>query len=162
MVKASYLWQQMEIYTLNQIALVDMVIGIYMAEKTENGYKTPINLGLSINTEFNESDPYVSPDESYIIFGSYNRKDGLGSSDLYISFRQNNGEFGDPINLGGIINTPYLEHNPHVTADGKYFFFSTDKPGLEGDEYKIANFNIYYMSAEFIDELSKYDYSNYF
>ena len=114
---------------------------IYMAEKTEEGYNPPINLGEKINSEVNESDPYISPDESYLIFGSYGREEGYGSSDLYISFRRNNGKFGKPINLGDKINTQYLEHNPHVSADGKYFFFSSDKPRAKNKKYKTNNDN---------------------
>jgi hypothetical protein len=124
-----------------------------MAEKTEEGYNPPINLGENINTALNESDPYISPDESYLIFGSYDREEGYGSSDLYISFRKNNGKFGKPMNLGDKINTPYLEHNPHVSPDGKYFFFSSDKPRVINETYKIANFNFYYLSGDFIKAL---------
>lgn len=126
---------------------------IYVAEKVNGWYKKPKNLGANINSELYESDAFIAPDESYIIFGSYNREEGYGSSDLYISFRQENGEFGNPVNLGGVINTKYLEHNPHISGDGKFFFFSSDKPRNDSDTYQMANFDIYYLSADFINDL---------
>ena len=127
---------------------------IYCAIKDGDFYKKPINLGSTVNTELNESDPFIASDESFIIFGSYNRKGGFGSSDLYISFRKKNGEFGEAKNLGEKINTRYLEHNPHVSPDGRYFFFSTDKSRSKNGKYKMANFDIYFISTEFIKDLS--------
>lgn len=47
----------------------------------------------------------------------------------------------------------YLEHNPHLSPDGKYFFYSSDKPETVSEKYKVANFDIYYMSSDFIKEL---------
>ena len=56
------------------------------------------------------------------------------------------------VNLGNVVNTQYLEHNPHVSPCGKYFFFSSDKPRTANEKYEIANFDIYYLSNDFIKE----------
>ncbi len=65
---------------------------------------------------------YVSPDESYVIFDSF-KKDNFGDLDLYISFKNKDDKWGDPINMGDKINTKARERFPVVSPDGKYFFF---------------------------------------
>ncbi|MCP4727999.1 MAG: hypothetical protein GY863_23370 [bacterium] len=91
----------------------------------ENGkYGKPVKLPAEINTvEYNEGGPFIAPDESYIMFHS-GRTGGYGSMDLYISFRDPNGSWGVPQNLGGGINTPFGESGPYITPDMKYLFFS--------------------------------------
>jgi len=67
--------------------------------------------------------PFISPDESYLIFSS-NREGGFGSGDLYISFKDKNGEWQEAINMGDLINTEKQERFPGVSPDGKYLFFT--------------------------------------
>ena len=47
----------------------------------------PINIGEPVNTEKYEFDPYISPDESFIIFDSDEHPGGYGEDDLYVCFR---------------------------------------------------------------------------
>ena len=94
-------------------------------------------------------DLYISPNEDYMIFRTYGRATGSG---LYITFN-NDDEWSVPVNMGKEINKTGDEFCPMVDPDGKYFFFSSDKPQMVNEKYKIANFDIYYMSADFIDEL---------
>lgn len=89
-------------------------------------YSKPENLGDEINTKYFEGDPYIAPDESFLIFTSYNRPDGLGDGDLYISFNQN-GHWTAPKNLGAPINSSALDFCPNRSPDGKYFFFTSER-----------------------------------
>jgi hypothetical protein len=84
-------------------------------------------LGEEINSDSNDYDSYIAPDESYIIFTS-EREGGFGKGDLYISYN-NNGVWSKPINLGDKINSSGYDYCPLVTPDGKYFFFTSDKSG---------------------------------
>ena len=62
-----------------------------LQSELKNGeYSPPLNLGPNINNEFHEADPFIAPDESYLIFA---RKDpeGFGGADLFISFRNEEG-----------------------------------------------------------------------
>ncbi|MFC2141335.1 hypothetical protein ACFLR7_00190 [Acidobacteriota bacterium] len=78
-----------------------------------------------ISTEYWENDPYVAPDESYLIFQS-TRPGTLGRGDLFISYRMEEGGWTEPKNLGKGINTKESgEGCPWVTPDGKYLFFSS-------------------------------------
>ena len=75
----------------------------------------PVNQGGASN-------PYIAPDESYIIFSS-GRPGGLGGGDLYISYRS--GEtWSEPMSLGARVNSSATEFCPMVSPDGRYLFFS--------------------------------------
>lgn len=49
--------------------------------------------------------------------------DKQGDSDIYISFRQKNGKFQYPVNLGATINTSVDEYNPCLASDLKTLYF---------------------------------------
>ena len=70
--------------------------------------------------------PSISPDEKYIIFDS-EREGGLGKIDLWVSFRNADGTWGEGVNLGNKINTPGNEAIPHQTADGKYLIYTSNR-----------------------------------
>ncbi len=105
---------------------------LYRARPDGDGYAPAENLGSPVNTEADEYEPYIAPDESYLIFMASGRSDSLGRSDLYISYRRD-GAWSAPQNLGKRINSSALEYSPKVSPDGRYFFWSstrniTDRP----------------------------------
>lgn len=82
-------------------------------------YQATENLGAPINTgPWRESNPYVAPDESYVIYFSDDAH-GLGDVDLYISFRTADG-WSAPRNLGGPYNTADAEFTPWVHGGRLY------------------------------------------
>lgn len=99
-------------------------LDLFMSKKTTNGYEEPANLGVLINSVFDEHDPLIAPDESYLVFTS-TRSDGFGEADLYISYKTKD-EWENPRNLGFGINTKTYEYCPYLTPDGKYFFYSSE------------------------------------
>ena len=97
--------------------------------KFEDGiYIEPENLGENVNSRTDEFNAFVAPDESYIIFSNWGRKDDMGGGDLYISFKDENGNWLPSKNLGENINSPQLDFCPYITRDGKYFFFTSRRP----------------------------------
>ena len=88
-------------------------------------FKPSVQLGSAVNTEHYEADVFISPDEQYIIFCS-ERPGGLGKGDLYISFKNKNGEWQKAKNMGNTVNSEGYEFCPFVTRDKKYLFFSRD------------------------------------
>ena len=136
---------------------------LYRAVPQDHGGWQVSNVGPPINTGQPELDPFIDPDERFIIFASY-RDQGPGSSDLYISFRSETGAWSDPALLP--INTPGREYCPAVSPDGTTFFFTRKRPTppratparledlLERFE-TIDNSvgNVYWMRADFIRDL---------
>ncbi|HJR09015.1 MAG TPA: polysaccharide deacetylase family protein [Pyrinomonadaceae bacterium] len=94
---------------------------IYRARLTGGHYAPAENLA-ALNTVGSDADPYIAPDESYIII-SYDGEGSYGAGDLYVSFNVG-GAWTTPRNLGAGVNTKVYEYTPLVSPDGKYLFFS--------------------------------------
>ena len=98
---------------------------IYRAQFVNGNYREPENLGTAINTEFDEYEPLIAPDQSYLIFMAARRPDCIsGSGDLFLSYRKDR-TWTKAINLGKEINSPREEYSPMISPDGKYFFFTS-------------------------------------
>lgn len=105
---------------------------IYRSRLVNGKYTEAENLGDTINTQFNEFEPLIAPDESFLIFMAGGRSDGRGGFDLYISYNRN-GAWTKPVNLGDKINSSGNEYSPTISPDGRYFFWTSargfaDKP----------------------------------
>lgn len=94
---------------------------IYVSRFVSGKYQPAILLDSVINTG-NESNPYISATEDYLIFFS-DRKGGFGDTDLYISFIRN-GKWSIPQNLGNKVNTAISEFCPGVDLKNDVFYFS--------------------------------------
>jgi len=115
---------------------------IYKSTYSEGRYTSPEKLSGVINTDGDEDTPFIAWDGSYLLFA---RKPGADTfSDLYISFRNANGTWGNAVNLGSTINSPSHEIYPVVTRDKKYLFFISMRLGKP---------QIYWVSAKIIEEL---------
>ncbi len=138
---------------------------IFKAIKEDSGYKI-VDITEMLGVNFDMGDPYISPNEDFIIFRGYG-DDSFGRGDLYISFNINN-KWTSPENLGEPINSENHEMCPFVTQDGSIFIFASNRiiNNLETKPledinsvhknykgYDNGNMNIYYMSAHFIEKL---------
>ncbi|MBN2346588.1 MAG: ankyrin repeat domain-containing protein [Candidatus Aminicenantes bacterium] len=117
---------------------------IFRSRLVNGRFAKPEALGDAVNSEGMEDEPFIAPDESYLIFKSL-RPGGFGGADLYISWRRKDGSWTEAMNLGPQVNTEHAERFPSVSRDGKYFFFGSDRNGNRGD--------IYWMKADFLREL---------
>lgn len=97
---------------------------LYRVRLEGGKYRTPENLGDRINTASEEYEPFIAPDESFILFMACGRKDSLGGCDIYISRNRNNA-WTEPANLGDKINSGRQEYSPKLSPDGKYFFWTS-------------------------------------
>ena len=98
---------------------------------------------ISVNSNHVDYDPFIAPDESYLIFAS-NRSGGIGGNDLYISFKEEDGSWATPKNMGASINSESTDFAPSLSPDGKYFFFSSGKEG---------SVDVYWVDSNIITEL---------
>ena len=111
---------------------------LYISYLTDQGWSTPENLGDSINTEFWESAPSLSPDKRDLYFAS-GRPDGFGGKDIYVSHRLRNGRWSSPENLGPVINTIGDEGTPFIHADNQSLYFTSNgHPGYGGDDLFVT------------------------
>jgi Tol biopolymer transport system component len=103
---------------------------IYRARLVNGTYTEAENLGDAINTQFNEFEPLIAPDETFLIFMGGGRSDGRGGFDLYISYNRN-GAWTKPANLGDKVNSSGNEYSPTISPDGKYFFWTSTKASAD-------------------------------
>jgi hypothetical protein len=109
---------------------------IRSAEFTKGKFQPSKKLSSAINTENYEGDVYISPDEMYIIYCS-ERPNNKGKGDLYISFKNANGQWTPSKHMESISTEAY-EFCPFVTNDQKFLFFTRSG-------------EIYWVSAEIIN-----------
>lgn len=103
---------------------------IYLSRKEGKHWGKAINLGSTINSEYWESQPSISPDGNTLYFVS-NRPGGVGGYDIWKSTLNDESKWTAPVNLGPEINTPYDESTPFIHSDGKTLYFSSDGwPGM--------------------------------
>lgn len=99
---------------------------IYRSRLVNGKYQEPENMGDAINSANYETEPYIAPDESFLLFSSYGRDDSYGGYDIYISYNQH-GVWSKAKNLGPKVNTPTRDYSPRLTPDGKYLFFTSER-----------------------------------
>ncbi len=97
---------------------------IFRAKLVDGQYPARENLGSTVNTIWDDSEPFIAPDESYLIFSS-NLPGGYGTKDLYISFRTANSGWTAPKNMGYLVNSGQFDYWPMVSPDGKYLFYNS-------------------------------------
>jgi outer membrane protein OmpA-like peptidoglycan-associated protein len=117
--------------TLNTVLLK-----IYKA--TFDGKKWTNVIELPFNSDnFSCAHPALSPDEKELYFSS-NRPGNKGMSDIYKIAILENDTFGEPENLGDVINTEGRETFPFITQDNVLIFASDARAGLGGlDMYYV-------------------------
>ncbi|MCP4723878.1 MAG: hypothetical protein GY863_02520 [bacterium] len=97
---------------------------VYRSRYVNGEYMEPELLPDNVNTMQIQFHTYISPDESFLILPVNGRDDAINNSmNYYVSFRDNEDNWSDLINLGETINTGWNGAAPSISSDGKYFFF---------------------------------------
>lgn len=105
---------------------------IYFTEFKNGRYQRPVPLDSSVNSKFYEFNAFVDPNEQYVLFTSYGRKDDAGGGDLYISVKDPKGIWQPAINLKSL-NSKQLDYCPYVSPDGKSLFITSERHNLPID-----------------------------
>lgn len=112
---------------------------IYTSEKINGKWSKPKSLHFN-SPEYSVGHPTLSANGNTMIFAS-DMPDGYGKSDLYVIYKDENGNWSDPKNLGRTINTEGNEMFPFIHPDGILFFSSDGLPGLGGLDVFYTNAN---------------------
>jgi hypothetical protein len=114
--------------------------GIIYVSRFDNGvWNSIVKLNENINTKYWESHATISHDNKKLYFTS-NRKGTFGGLDIYVSKRDSSGDWGPATNLGSVINTPYNEESPFLSADDKTLFFSSR------GHFNMGGYDIFYST----------------
>jgi len=80
-----------------------------------------------------------------VAHGLNKEDEGREDSDIYVSFKEQDGTWATPINLGSAVNSNAKEGSATISPDGKYLFFSRDE--------EDGTANVYWVSTEVIERL---------
>ncbi len=105
---------------------------IYKSEFKDGRFQPPVNLGPEINTSGEDEAPFIHFDNQTLYFTS-NGHPGLGSSDIFISQKDENGKFSPAVNLGYPINSERMELGMIVDRLGQFGYISSSREGGFGD-----------------------------
>ncbi len=103
----------------------------YYSGQQDNKWNKARAMQGNVNTEQNEGAQNISLDGQWLVFTGCNRRDGFGSCDLYISYREENG-WSEAINLGGWINSDQWESQPCLSPDKRDLYFASRRHGGYG------------------------------
>jgi len=94
-----------------------------------------VNMGPTINGSAIDANVWISPDGLELYFMS-TRSGGYGGFDFYVSRRATtNDPWGDPVNLGAVVNSAYNEDGTGLSPDGLLLLFddnASPRPGGYG------------------------------
>ncbi len=122
---------------------------IYASYKDSKGeWDKPINLGNTINSEYNEESPFLSYDEKTIYYSSEGHF-SMGGYDIFYSSLDKKGKWTKPVNVGYPVNTTdnNLYYLPGKTND--YAYISAPQ---NGDLSKYQLVEIHYIKEEKVAE----------
>ncbi len=92
-------------------------------------WKEPVPFNQGVNSRYDEMDPRISSDNLSLYFIS-DRPGGYGLLDIWVSARTSeNEDWGDPVNLGPIVNSSEIDINPCISADNLMLFYSSYRTG---------------------------------
>ena len=121
-------------------------IKMYYAPNKNGTYPEVHELGIEYGIH-----GYISLSQDFILVDAPKDNDKTKKRDIYVCFKQKDGTWSKPINLGNSVNSDFGETCPSLSPDGKYLFFSR-----YNEEGGISN--IYWVSAEVIDRVRPPDF----
>ncbi len=105
----------------------------------EEGYQAATPLDASINSTGFEFNAFIAPDESYLLYTAYNRPEGAGSGDLYISYKNQEGAWQPAKNLGSAINSSMMDYCPYVDQRSKTLYFTSRRSRVTPKKFRTIS-----------------------
>lgn len=109
--------------------------GFSTSKKTARGWEAPNKIDIPGYAKISKGQfdcGYLSTDGKVLVM-SFSEKKNSKVDDLYVSFKQKDGSWTKPLNLGSEINTDeFTETTPFLAPDGVTLYFSSDRKGGQG------------------------------
>jgi len=96
----------------------------------DNVWSSPKHIGAVVNTPWEETSPFMSPDKRFLYFSS-DRPGGIGGHDIYVTERLDYTwmHWSPPILLEGSVNTASDESQPFFDPDRRFMYFVSRRDG---------------------------------
>jgi Tol biopolymer transport system component len=100
----------------------------------DDSWGEPVNLGPTVNSSHEECFPDISADGLTLFFSDHMygpfRPGGYGGQDLWVTTRPTkNDAWGEPVNLGPVVNSSVWDFSPNIAADGSTLYFASERSG---------------------------------
>ena len=107
-------------------------IWVTMRATVSDPWGEPENLGSAVNSSAWDGEPSISSDGLSLYFGSQ-RSGGYGGADIWVTTRASISDpWGQPVNLGPTINTPFDDVDECISADGLSLYIDSFRDGGYG------------------------------
>jgi outer membrane protein OmpA-like peptidoglycan-associated protein/tetratricopeptide (TPR) repeat protein len=114
---------------------------LYVSKKIGDHWGVPENLGVVVNSERWDSQPSISSDGKTLYFASA-RAGGKDNMDIWLTTKNDKGNWTKPVKLSDTINTDRGEMAPFIHPDNKTLYFSSN--GLMG----MGGYDIFYSRKD--------------
>lgn len=110
---------------------------IYSATKVnDSSWSSPVNLGNTVNTPYDEDGVFMNPDGKTLFFSSKGHNT-MGGYDVFMT-RLDSGKWSVPVNLGYPINTPDDDVYFTTSNNGLYGYYARNTDNNRLDIYRVT------------------------
>jgi hypothetical protein len=123
----------LELYFGSDRTMEKFKFDIWICRRTDisSNWGAPENLGPPVNGPYSDHWPEISADGLELYFYSLDRPGGYGSGDIWLTTRSTTDDpWGEPMNLGPVINSSEDEGAPAISTDGLELYFASGKSGV--------------------------------
>ncbi len=105
---------------------------LFTVKLKEDGLEEMTPLSISSDEQLiNQGAATVSADGNYLYFSQWKKEKGNTVSSIYYSKKDGN-KWGTPVLLSSVSMKGFNSKQPFCSSDGKYLYFSSDRPGGTG------------------------------
>ncbi|GAB3778978.1 OmpA family protein [Spirosoma horti] len=105
--------------------------GFSLSKKTPGGWSPPqkIDIPNYVNMSKGQFDCGFMSADGKVLLMAFSEKKNSKEDDIYVSFRQKDGSWTKPMDLGDEVNTKFTETTPFLAPDGATLYFSSNREG---------------------------------
>lgn len=98
---------------------------LWVSKLRRNGWSPPSNLGKDVNTQYDETTPFIHVNGKTLFFSSEGHP-GLGGFDLFVTHKKDTA-WSVPTNLGYPVNTRFDEISLFINAGGTHGYYAKEQ-----------------------------------
>jgi OOP family OmpA-OmpF porin len=105
--------------------------GFSLSKKTASGWSPPqkIDIPNYVSMSKGQFDCGFMSADGKVLLMAFSEKKNSKEDDIYVSFRQKDGSWTKPMELGPEVNTKFTETTPFLAPDGATLYFSSNREG---------------------------------
>ena len=114
-------------FDTRQSGTTNAVNDLWVAKRatTDDDWGNPVSLGPTVNSGADDYVPSISADGLALYFTSGPGRGGYGNYDLWVTMRETTDDpWGEPVNLGPMVNSSDYDLDPGISSDGRMLFFT--------------------------------------